>query len=319
MIDTGKNFALTGVAGYVAPRHLDAIKRTGSELLAAIDPHDSVGILDSFFPKAAFFSEYERFDRFLEKRRRLGPDGQVHWVSICSPNYLHDAHIRTALRIGANAICEKPLVLDPRNLDVLEELEEETGQRVWTILQLRVHPKLLALKEKIQRSDRSARHRVVLTYVAPRGNWYRYSWKGNPERSGGICANIGIHFFDLLSWFFGRSEKITVHVADDRTSAGVIDTPTAEIKWLLSIDEAWMPRSADTSSVSSFRSISIDEEEVEFSGGFTDLHYEVYKATLAGNGFSIADTRESIATVYKIRFLSTTSIGQNAHPFLKRR
>lgn len=298
-----KNFAVTGVAGYIAPRHLKAIKDTGNRLIAAVDPHDSVGILDQFSPDTAFFTEFERFDRHLEKLRRSASEKRVDYVSICSPNNLHDAHIRQALRIGADAICEKPLVLNPWNLDALEELEREYGKKVYTILQLRVHPALSALKEKLktQNSKLKTKHNVVLTYITSRGLWYDYSWKGEESKSGGITTNIGIHLFDLLSWYFGKAVESEVHLLEPNKSAGFLELEYANVKWYLSIDRNDLPKEAVEKNKTTYRSITIEGDEVEFTEGFTDLHTKVYERTLAGEGFGIKDARNSIELVYNMR------------------
>lgn len=294
-----KNFAITGVAGYVAPRHLKAIHDTGNTLVAASDPHDSVGVLDQYFPQAAFFTEFERFDRHLEKLRR-GPSGeQVDFVSICSPNHLHDAHIRLALRVGANAICEKPLVLNPWNLDVLSDLEQEYDRRVFNILQLRVHPKLIELRARLKQ-ERGRRHQVHLTYVTSRGRWYQYSWKGNVKKSGGVATNIGIHFFDLLIWLFGAVQSSSVSVHDGVRIGGELELRDADVRWFLSIDSADLPDEV-CGVQPTYRSITVDGEEVEFSSGFRDLHTAVYEQTLSGHGFSIEDARPSIELVHSLR------------------
>jgi UDP-N-acetyl-2-amino-2-deoxyglucuronate dehydrogenase len=310
------NFALTGAAGFIAPRHLKAIRDTGHRLVAAIDPFDSVGILDSYFPDCAFFTEYERFDRHLEKLRRAAPHEQVRFVSVCSPNHLHDAHIRTALRVGADAICEKPLVLNPWNLDALAELEAETGRRVWTILQLRAHPALEALRERIRSEGAGRRREVLLTYITSRGQWYLRSWKGISERSGGVATNIGVHFFDLLAWLFGGVGEIRVHRRDDRTCAGLLELEGARVRWFLSIDAAHLPPERRAAGERTFRSITVDGEEIEFSGGFADLHTEVYRRTLAGEGFGIEDARGSIEAVQRIRSAEIFAAGGDAHPLL---
>jgi UDP-N-acetyl-2-amino-2-deoxyglucuronate dehydrogenase len=305
---TMANFALTGVGGYIAPRHLQAIRDTGGQLLAAVDPHDSVGLLDSYFPDAAFFTEFERFDRHLEKLRR-GPEAErVHVVSVCAPNHLHDAHVRAALRVGADALCEKPLVLNPWNLDLLEELEAETGQRVWTVLQLRVHPALIALRERLEAdyAKTGRRCRVELHYVTSRGRWYHHSWKGDEKRSGGVITNIGIHFFDLLVWLFGGVEHYAVELRAPERAAGQIALARADVTWRLSIDAADLP-SQTPPGQTTYRSITVDGDEVEFSGGFRDLHTRVYEETLAGRGFGIAAARPSIELAYALR---TCEIGQ---------
>lgn len=312
-----KNFAITGVAGYIAPRHLQAIKDTGNNLIAATDPHDSVGILDRFFPDTSFFTEYERFDRHLEMLRRSDPDKRVEYVSICSPNHLHDAHIRLALRIGADAICEKPLVLNPWNLDVLEELEKEAGHRVFTIHQLRVHDSLISIKRKIDNEKQSKRHQVELTYITSRGMWYNYSWKGMVEKSGGIATNIGIHFFDLLMWFFGKPVLSEVHLSQPDKMAGFLELQNADVKWYLSLDKNDLPAEAVNENRRTHRCISIDGEEVEFTDGFTDLHTKVYKDILDGNGFGIADARPAIETVFNIRNMRPVANSLKHHPFVK--
>jgi len=304
-----KNFAITGVAGYVAPRHLQAIKDVGGRLLAALDPHDSVGILDRYWPDAAFFTEFERFDRHVEKLRRGDAGSRVEYVSVCSPNHLHDAHIRFALRVGADAICEKPLVLNPWNLDALEELEQESGRRVYTILQLRVHPTILALREKLAAEAR-AMHDVVLTYCAPRGRWYRYSWKGVDEQSGGVATNIGIHFYDLLLWLFGRVQSTELHLDEFARVGGTLELERARVRWFLSIDRDDLPAGAK----GTYRSMTVDGREVEFTEGFADLHTRVYAETLAGRGFTIADARPSIELVHRIRTDALAAPTADAHP-----
>lgn len=291
-----KRFAMTGVAGYVAPRHLQAIRETGNSLVAATDPHDSVGILDRFFWDVAFFTEYERFERHLEKLRRSGE--AVHFLSICSPNHLHDAHIRLALRLGADAVCEKPLVLNPWNLDALQLIEEESGQKAYTVLQLRVHPALRQLHDRL--GSIPHRPRVDLTYVTARGPWYRYSWKGTPDRSGGIATNVGIHLFDLLLWLFGSTERCEVHLSEPDRMAGALILERADVRWFLSVRRSDLPSAPDRHH-STYRSISIDGDQVEFSGGFTDLHTRTYQEILAGRGFGIDVARPSVELVHRIR------------------
>lgn len=310
------NFALTGLAGYIAPRHLQAIRDTGSTLVAAIDPHDSVGIVDSYFPDAAFFTEYERFDRHLEKLYRGPASERVEYVSVCSPNHLHDAHIRTALRVDAHALCEKPLVLNPWNLDLLEELEGESRGKVHTILQLRVHPALVALRDKLhEQADR--RHRVRLTYITSRGRWYGYSWKGDAAKSGGVATNIGVHFFDLLMWLFGEAQHSEVHVAEAEKMGGALTLPGADVEWYLSLDATELPASVQGQQPT-YRSITVDGEEIEFSGGFRDLHTRVYEETLAGRGFRIADARPAIELVYGLRHAAPTRPSGDTHPMVER-
>ncbi len=309
------NFALTGLAGYIAPRHLQAIRDTGSRLVAAVDPHDSVGIMDQYFPEASFFTEFERFDRHLEKLRRGPEDERVSYVSVCAPNHLHDAHIRLALRTGADAICEKPLVLNPWNLDQLAEIEAESGQRVWTILQLRVHPALVALRERIL-AEPDRRHQVRLTYVTTRGMWYRYSWKGDARKSGGVATNIGVHFFDMLQWLFGEAGGLAVHVNEPERAAGTLALPRADVQWFMSLDADDLPEHT-RGAQPTYRSITVDGEEIEFSGGFRDLHTLVYERTLAGQGFGIEDARPSIALVHDIRHAAPVAAGADAHPFVR--
>ncbi len=312
-----KNFAITGVGGYIAPRHLKAIKDTGNKLVAAVDPNDSVGILDRYFTDVKFFTEFERFDRHIDKLRRLDAGQEVHYLSICSPNYLHDAHCRFALRIGADAICEKPLVLNPWNIDALLELEQESGRRVWTILQLRVHPALIALREKLLAEPKAKKHEVVLTYCTSRGDWYLVSWKGQPERSGGLTTNIGIHFFDLLIWLFGPVEESQVHLATNKKTSGYLELERARVKWFLSIDREDLPQSSRDNGQPTYRSITIDGSEVEFSEGFTELHTEVYKKTLAGQGFGLEDTRASISLAHDIRLATPIGLTADSHQLIK--
>ena len=309
------NFALIGVAGFVAPRHLDAIRDTGNCLLAAADPSDSVGVLDRYSFDVKFFREIERFDRFLEKARR-GPDsGRVHYVTICSPNYLHDAHVRLALRVGAHAICEKPLVINPWNLDALEDLERESGRRVFTVLQLRHHPSLLRLRDELA-SSKNRRHQVELTYVTSRGAWYDVSWKGSDERSGGVAMNIGIHFFDMLLWLFGGVRRCEVHVSEKRRMSGFLELQNADVRWFLSVDSADLPFSAVPGSRTTFRSITVDGTEIEFTESFGNLHTAVYREILGGRGSGIADARPSIDLVHAIRETAPKPNAETAHPFI---
>lgn len=305
---------MTGVAGYIAPRHLKAIRETGNNLVAAVDPHDSVGLLDSYFDEAKFFTEFERFDRHVEKLRRMEEDKRVHYVTVCSPNYLHDAHVRFALRVGADAICEKPVVLNPWNIDALQELEQESGQRVYTILQLRVHPSLLALKAKLatQRSDK--KHEISLTYITSRGAWYLASWKGQLERSGGLATNIGIHFFDLLIWLFGPVQLSKVHHSSAKRACGFIELANARVKWFLSIEKDDLSDELKQRRQRTFRSITSDGDEIEFSEGFTDLHTVVYRETLAGKGFGLNDARPSVVLAHDIRNAVATGVDADSHP-----
>lgn len=319
-----KNFAIIGVGGYIAPRHLKAIKETGNRLVAALDVNDSVGILDRFFPDVPFFTEFERFDRHVEKLRRQRGESKIDYVTICSPNYLHDAHIRFALRVGADAICEKPLVLNPWNLDALQEMEKESGRTVNTILQLRVHPSLIALRESLQKESQSTKHQspkheVTLTYITSRGPWYLNSWKGNLEKSGGVATNIGIHFFDLLIWLFGPVQQNEVHFADPLKTGGCIELEAARVKWFLSIDRNDLPEFANECGLATFRSITVDGKEVEFSEGFTDLHTVVYQHTLEGRGFGLEDARPAITLAHDIRHAAQVGISSNSHPFLVKR
>lgn len=299
---TPLNFALVGVGGYIAPRHLEAIRQTGNRLVAAADPSDSVGILDRYGFDVSYFREIERFDRFLYRGHRRQEDHHVDYVSICTPNYLHDAHIRVALRNGCHVICEKPLVINPWNLDALAELQEETSRRVSTVLQLRVHPQLVALKEQLgARADATGPHQVDLVYITSRGRWYDYSWKGREDLSGGVSVNIGVHFFDLLLWLFGSALDTHVHLRELRRMAGTIRLERAEVRWFLSVDREDLPRVALEQGLTTYRCLTMDGSEVEFSGGFTDLHTEVYRRTLAGHGFGLADARPAIELTHRIR------------------
>jgi UDP-N-acetyl-2-amino-2-deoxyglucuronate dehydrogenase len=314
-----RNFALIGAAGYIAPRHMQAIKETGNHLLAATDPSDSVGILDRYFDDVDFFTEFERFDRHAEKLRRIGDDRRVHYVSICSPNYMHDAHIRFALRIDADAICEKPLVLNPWNLDALAELEEESGKRVYNILQLRVHPAIQELKQKIELNNTNKKYDIDLSYITSRGKWYYYSWKGSIEKSGGVATNIGIHFFDMLIWIFGPLQYMEVHHAEASKIAGFMELSKARVRWYLSLDKNDLPQQAVKKGLTTYRSIQINGQEFEFSRGFSDLHTRVYRHLLEGKGFGIDDARQSVNVAYSIRNAKPTGLSRtNSHPFLKR-
>jgi UDP-N-acetyl-2-amino-2-deoxyglucuronate dehydrogenase len=308
------NFALIGAAGFVAPRHMQAIHNNDSRLVAAVDPHDSVGILDRYFPDCRFFTEVERFDRHLEKLRRKSDDERVSWVSVCSPNYLHDAHIRLALRVGANALCEKPLTVNPWNLEQLMELEQEYGKQVFTVLQLRVHPALKALRAKFVAERGQKRHQVQLTYITRRGAWYLYSWKGDESRSGGLAMNIGVHFFDLLLWLFGPVQNSVVHAQSPTRTAGALTLQHADVSWMLSIDANDLPASTRDAGKPAFRSLTIDGEEVEFSDVFGDLHTDVYRETLAGRGFTLADAQPSIQLVHQIRHTPMTPLADGRHP-----
>lgn len=294
-----KNFALIGAAGYIAPRHLRAIRDTGNNLIAALDPFDSVGILDGYFPDADFFVEFERFDRHIEKLKRQGT--KLDYVSVCSPNYLHDAHIRFGLRHGADVICEKPVVLNPWNLDALAEIEKETSKKVFTILQLRLHPSVVRLREKVANSEPDKKFTVYLRYVTSRGKWYHFSWKGDLNKSGGIATNIGVHFFDMLMWIFGDVLDSSVVHHDANRAAGKLALKRANVEWYLSIDKNDLPEAAQLNGKRTFRSIVIDDEEFEFSDGFDDLHTTCYRDVLEGNGFGLEEARNSIDLIYRIR------------------
>jgi UDP-N-acetyl-2-amino-2-deoxyglucuronate dehydrogenase len=311
-----KNFAVIGVGGYVAPRHLRAIRDTGNELVAAVDPKDSVGVLDQYSFDVKFFTEIERFDRHLEKLRRGPEEDRVHYVSVCSPNYLHDAHCRLALRIGAHVICEKPLVINPWNLDALEELEAETKHRIYTVLQLRVHPELIKLKQSLQAEG--GQHDVDLTYITSRGPWYHVSWKGQQDKSGGIAANIGVHFFDLLLWLFGPVVDIKVYHSDNNCMSGFLELEHARVRWFLSVDSRDLPYPLKVGGKTTFRSITVDGKEIEFSEGFTNLHARVYEETLAGRGFGILDARPSIELTYAIRTAPLSPKDKFAHLLLSK-
>jgi UDP-N-acetyl-2-amino-2-deoxyglucuronate dehydrogenase len=313
-----KRFAIIGVAGYVAPRHLRAIKETGNRLVAAYDPNDSVGIIDSFFPNADFFTEFERFDRHIDKRRRAGKGGELDFVSICSPNYLHDAHARFALRSGANAICEKPLVLNPWNLDGLLDMERDTGKRIYSILQLRLHPAIRTLRERIANETSNTKHEVDLTYITSRGHWYHQSWKGDIDKSGGIATNIGVHFFDMLHYIFGNLQENVVHLSTQSKAAGYLEYERARVRWFLSVDVDDIPASIRANDQRTYRSITVDGEEIEFSGGFNDLHTMSYKEVLDGKGFGVEENRTAITTVSTIRDARVSPLKSDYHPFLKK-
>ncbi len=314
-----QNFALIGAAGFVAPRHMKAISETGNRLVAALDPNDSVGVIDSFFPDSAFFTEFERFDRHIEKLRRK--DAAVRYVGICSPNYLHDAHIRFALRVGADAICEKPLVLNPWNVDALAEIEADFEGRVWNILQLRLHPSLIALRNRVAEEIAENPDKVYdidLTYLTSRGRWYFVSWKGYAEKSGGIATNIGIHFFDMLSWIFGPVQERTVHLNAPDAASGFLGLAHARVRWFLSVNADYLPDEALEKGMRTYRSITVDGEEIEFSGGFTDLHTRSYEEILAGRGFGLQEARPSIETVHFIRNAEPVGRKGEYHPFCRK-
>jgi UDP-N-acetyl-2-amino-2-deoxyglucuronate dehydrogenase len=312
-----KNFGLIGAAGYIAPKHLRAIKETGNNLVAALDKTDSVGVLDNYFPSASFFTEFERFDRHIEKLKRAG--NLVDFFSICSPNYLHDAHIRFALRHGANVICEKPVVLNPWNAELLQQLEKETGKTVYSILQLRLHPDIIALKEKIVAADPSKIFDVDLTYISARGNWYYSSWKGDDSKSGGIATNIGIHFFDMLGWIFGSVKENIVHLREHDRVAGLLVFQRARVRWFLSINEETLPEDSRSKEEKVYRNISVEGKEINFNEGFSDLHTKSYEAVLTGKGFTLSDALPSIEVAHDIRTSNVVGLKGDYHPFASKK
>jgi UDP-N-acetyl-2-amino-2-deoxyglucuronate dehydrogenase len=308
-----KTFALIGAAGYIAPRHMQAIRETGNALVAALDPNDSVGIIDSYFPDAHFFTEFERFDRHIDKRRRQG--AHVDYISICSPNYLHDSHMRFALRSGSDVICEKPLVLNPWNIDALQAMEQDTGHRVNTILQLRLHPAIIALRDRMQNAPADAKAEVDLTYITSRGNWYLQSWKGDEKKSGGIATNIGVHFYDMLHFVYGALQANVVHLNTPTKAAGYLEYEKARVRWFLSLDVNDVPEAERAKGKRTFRAITADGENIEFSDGFTDLHTRSYQEILAGRGFGLEENRVAVETVAQIRSAAVVSTGE-MHPFV---
>ena len=308
-----KNFALIGASGYIAPRHLKAIKDIGSNLTCALDRFDSVGIIDSFFPKADFFTEPERFDRHIEKLK-YEKNTKLDYFSICTPNYLHDSHIRMALRRGADAICEKPIVLNPWNLDSLEKIEKDTGRKVWNILQLRLHQTIIDLKNKVDSSDSKKIYDIDLTYITSRGKWYYASWKGDKDKSGGIATNIGVHFYDMLTYVFGNVKKNIVHQHTHDRASGYLELDKARVRWFLSINYDLIPEKIKITGKRTYRSIIIEDEELEFSEGFTDLHTKVYKNILLGKGFGISEARKSIEIVNNIRNQNPIGLRGDYHP-----
>ncbi|GAB4370652.1 MAG: Gfo/Idh/MocA family oxidoreductase [Kiloniellaceae bacterium] len=308
-----RDFALIGAAGYIAPRHMRAIQDTGNNLVAALDPNDSVGIIDSYFPKASFFTEFERFDRHIDKLRRQGH--KIDYVSICSPNYLHDAHIRFALRNQAHAICEKPLVLSPWNIDALEAIEREGNTRIYNILQLRLHPAIQELRAKVAAAPQNKVFDVDLTYLTSRGRWYHVSWKGDEHKSGGIATNIGVHFYDMLSWVFGALRHSVVHLHRPDVASGYLEYERARVRWFLSINADYLPEQAVSAGKRTYRAILIDGEELEFSEGFTDLHTASYEDILSGGGFGLDEARQSIETVFQIRQAVPVGLTGDYHPF----
>ncbi|MBX9853831.1 MAG: Gfo/Idh/MocA family oxidoreductase [Cytophagaceae bacterium] len=310
-----KNFALIGAAGFIAPRHLMAIKDTKNNLVAALDKFDCVGIIDSYFPNADFFVEFERFDRHLDKLKRKGT--KVDYVSICTPNYLHDSHIRFALRQGADAICEKPIVLNPWNVEALMEIEKETGRKVFNILQLRYHSSIIALKERVAKAPKDKIFDIDLTYFTSRGKWYFISWKGDQSKSGGIATNIGVHFYDMLTWIFGKVKNNTVHISENDRAAGFLELERARVRWVLSINYDYLPENVKKEGKRTFRSLQMDGEELEFSDGFTDLHTKCYQEILNGNGFGLTEALQSIQTVHQIRNAKPVGLVGDYHPLLK--
>jgi UDP-N-acetyl-2-amino-2-deoxyglucuronate dehydrogenase len=315
MTGTVKNFGIIGVAGYIAVRHLNAIKETGNNLLASLDRFDSVGRIDNFFPESDFFVEFERFDRHFDKLKRTGT--KIDYVSICSPNYLHDSHIRFALRHQAEAICEKPIVLNPWNVDAFQEIENETGHKIYTVLQLRLHPKIRELHETIMNGPKGKVYDVDLTYITSRGNWYPILWKGDVQKSGGVATNIGIHFFDMLGWIFGGEKKNIVHLSEPQKAAGYMELENARVRWFLSIDYNDIPVDVKETGQRTFRSITVNGKEIEFSKGFTDLHTLTYQEILAGRGFGLKDARQSVESAYIIRNAKPAGLQGDYHPFLK--
>jgi len=310
-----KNFALIGAAGYVAPRHMKAIKDTDNNLIAALDTFDSVGVIDSYFPNADFFVEFERFDRHVEKIKRKGV--KLDYVSVCSPNFLHDAHIRFGLRHGADVICEKPIVLNPWNVDALEEIEKETGKNIYNILQLRLHPSVIALKKRIEEGPKDKVYDIDLTYLTSRGNWYYTSWKGDMAKSGGIATNIGVHFYDMLMWIFGDVKQNVVHQHTHDRAAGYLELERARVRWFLSINYEVIPDKIRSTGARTHRSILIEDEEFEFSGGFTELHTKSYADVLNGGGFRISDARKAIELVHEIRHKEIVGLRGDYHPLAK--
>lgn len=311
------NFSLIGAAGYIAPRHMKAIKDTGNNLVAAVDPHDSVGILDSYFPEADFFVEFERFDRHVEKLRRSNSERSIDYTTICSPNHLHDAHIRFALRSGTHAICEKPIVLNPWNIDALIDVESDSPGKVYTVLQLRLHSSIIALKDQVSMAPKDKIFDIDLSYITSRGNWYQYSWKGDEVKSGGVATNIGVHFYDMLHFIFGDLKQNVVHYRDSKKVAGYLEYERARVRWILSVDSNDLPKKVKEEGLRTFRSIMIEGKEFEFSGGFTDLHTKVYENILSGKGYGLEDNRVAINTVAEIRRQKPVGLKGDFHPYLK--
>jgi UDP-N-acetyl-2-amino-2-deoxyglucuronate dehydrogenase len=310
-----KNFALIGAAGYIAPRHMKAIKDTGNQLIAAYDKYDSIGIIDSYFPETDFFVEFERFDRHIEKIKRDGD--KIDFVSICSPNYLHDAHIRFGLRIDADVICEKPLVLNPWNIDALHEIERENGKKVYNILQLRLHPSIIALKERIKNGPKDKIYDIDLAYITSRGHWYYTSWKGDVSKSGGIATNIGVHFYDMLTWVFGEVKNNVVHLHTHDRASGYLELERARVRWFLSINAETLPDEVKEKGGRTYRSLTIEGEEIEFTQGFTELHLQSYQKILQGEGFGLEEARPSIHLVHEIRHMNPVGLRGDFHPLAK--
>lgn len=310
-----KNFGIIGVGGYVAPRHLKAIKETGNNLVVALDKSDSVGIMDSYFPMCNFYTEYERFDRYVDKLRHT--PNKLDYISVCTPNYLHDSHIRFGLKNGCDVICEKPIVLNTWNIDALQRMEEETNRKINTIFQLRLHPAIKTWKEKIEQGPKDKIYDVDLTYITSRGNWYYTSWKGDESKSGGIATNIGVHFYDMLSWIFGKVEKSVVNVASHDRVAGILLFQRARVRYFLSINYDTIPDEIKATGKRTYRKVVCDNDEIEFSEGFTDLHTESYKEILQGRGFGLEDARSCIEIVSGIRTAKPVGLQGDYHPLAR--
>jgi len=311
-----KDFALIGAAGYIAVRHMKAIKETNNNLIAALDRYDSIGIIDSYFPEADFFTEFERFDRHIDKIKR-DKSRELNYVSICTPNYLHDSHIRFALKQNAHAICEKPMVLNPWNVDALQEFEKGTDKKIFNILQLRLHPSIIALKKEVENAPKNKIFDIDLTYLTSRGKWYGISWKGDIQKSGGVATNIGVHFFDMLTWIFGDVKENIVHLSETEKNGGYLKLKRANVRWFLSVDYNDIPEKIKVTGQRTYRSIIINNKKLEFSGGFTDLHTLSYQEILKGNGFGIEEVRRSTNIVYNIRNAKVIGLKGEYHPMLK--
>lgn len=307
-----KNFGIIGVGGYIAPRHLKAIKETGNNLIVALDKNDSVGIMDSYFPQCSFYTEYERFDRFVEKIKHT--EDKLDFVTVCTPNYLHDSHIRFGLRAGADVICEKPLVLNPWNIDALQKMEEQTGRKVYNILQLRLHPAIIEWKNMVDNGPKDKVYDVDLTYITSRGLWYYTSWKGDSSKSGGVATNIGVHFYDMLSWIFGNIKENIVHIYEHDRAAGLLLFERARVRYFMSINADTLPKQAVEQGKRTYRKMEMDGKEIEFSDGFTELHTESYKKILAGEGFGLDQAYQSIKIVHDIRNTRAIGLKGDYHP-----